>query len=101
MHLALTHAHSALSRSVRTKFLAAKPIRLLTPPYIKHRGKELMVPGSFWPGGPTNDMEKLFKIRAIGADDKHKVRPKSRTIHHDLLPLFRPPERAAGLPTHF
>ena len=60
-----------------TTFLSAKPTRVLTPPYSKHRGKEIFVPGAFWPGGPASDLEKLFKIRVIETDDKYKVSPNS------------------------
>ena len=66
-------------------FLLATPMKSLPPPFSKYHGTKIKVLGSFWPGGPESDKQKLFTILVIDSDDKYKAsNDMSRSIFYSL-----------------
>ena len=72
-----------LARIMAGNFLLNPRTKSLKPPYIKLHGTKIKVPGSFWPGGPESDKEKLFTILVIDSHDKYKASNEiSRSIFY-------------------
>jgi hypothetical protein len=63
----------AAANQTPVNFLLSKRTKTLPPLFNKYHGKLLKILGSFWPGGPDSDKEKLFSILVIGSDDKYKA----------------------------
>ena len=80
----LTHFNSNMARiMVAHNFLLTTPTKSLPPPFSKYHGKKIKVLGSFWPGGPESDKQKLFTILVIDSHDKYKASNEmSRSIFY-------------------
>jgi hypothetical protein len=75
-------------------FLAASAVRSLKPPWLKHKGSTIKVPGSFWSSGvAANEQDTLYLVRVIDAKEDYKVHQQaflsSFQIHNSTALLNR------------